>query len=98
VAGDTVKESVRPELISPLVLKLTHEGNEENGGLFEVGAGWFAKLCWGKTMGGRLDYTQNITVDDVESIWDQVIDFSKSEHPHSQASASKTPFAPIMKG
>ena len=42
-------------------------------------------------MGGRLDFKQDITVDDVEMIWDQVVDFSQSEHPRSTTEAGKTP-------
>lgn len=86
-------EMIRPELVAPLVLKLCHENSTENGGLFEVGAGWFAKLRWERAMGGRLDSSQQITVDDVESIWDQVVDFNQSEHPRNVREAGKTPLA-----
>ena len=41
-----VLENIKPEFVAPLVAFLCHESSEENGGLFEVGAGYVAKLRW----------------------------------------------------
>ncbi len=41
-------EQLKPEYIVPLVAFLCHEKTEETGGLFEVGAGWVAKLRWNR--------------------------------------------------
>lgn len=37
-------QELKPELVAPLVAYLCHESSTENGGLFEVGAGWVAKV------------------------------------------------------
>ena len=44
-------------------------------------------------MGGMLDYKQEITVDDLEAIWDEVVDFSQSEHPRHVGEAGKTAYS-----
>jgi 3-hydroxyacyl-CoA dehydrogenase/3a,7a,12a-trihydroxy-5b-cholest-24-enoyl-CoA hydratase len=89
--NEAIAKKVRPEYVSPLVLKLCHESSTENGGLYEAGAGWFAKLRWERARGGKLDVGRDISVDDLEQIWGEVVDFSKSEHPRSTAEAGKTP-------
>ena len=43
--------------------------------------------------GGMLDYKQEITVDDLEAIWDEVVDFSQSEHPRHVGEAGKTAYS-----
>ena len=86
-------EMSRPSLVAPLVLKLCHENSSDTGGLYEVGLGWFAKLRWERSMGGMLDYKQEITVDDLEAIWDEVVDFSQSEHPRHVGEAGKTAYS-----
>lgn len=43
--------SLSPAMIAPLVAYLCHDTTEENGSLFECGAGWFGKLRWERTRG-----------------------------------------------
>ena len=42
VLSDMV-DALKPEFVSPIVVYLSHDSCEETGGLFEVGAGFFAK-------------------------------------------------------
>jgi 3-hydroxyacyl-CoA dehydrogenase/3a,7a,12a-trihydroxy-5b-cholest-24-enoyl-CoA hydratase len=41
-----VLENIKPEYVAPLVAFLCHDSCEETGSLFEVGAGYVAKLRW----------------------------------------------------
>ena len=41
-----VLDNIKPEYVAPLVAYLVHDSCEENGGLFEVGAGYVTKLRW----------------------------------------------------
>lgn len=38
-----------PEFVAPLIVYLCHESCQETGSLFEVGAGFVAKLRWQRT-------------------------------------------------
>jgi hypothetical protein len=38
--------NLKSAYIVPLVAYLSHETCEENGSVFELGAGWIAKLRW----------------------------------------------------
>jgi len=77
---DLVKE-LKPEYVAPLVAYLCHESCTENGQLFEVGAGWIAKLRWERTEG--LFLGTDITPETVAKNWDKVNDFTNSSHPTS---------------
>lgn len=46
-----VLANLSPKMIVPLVAYLCHASTEENGSLFEAGAGWFGKLRWERTKG-----------------------------------------------
>ena len=72
---------LKPEYISPLVAWLCHEDCEETKGLFEVGAGYMAKLRWERTLGHAFKLGQAISIEDVANKFDKISDFSKSEHP-----------------
>ena len=41
-----VVEMLKPDYVAPFVAYLCHESSNENGGLFEVGAGYIAKHRW----------------------------------------------------
>jgi 3-hydroxyacyl-CoA dehydrogenase/3a,7a,12a-trihydroxy-5b-cholest-24-enoyl-CoA hydratase len=74
-------DALRPEDVSPLVAYLCHESCEENGGLFEVGGGYFAKLRWERAEGQTFRLGRPISVEHVASSWGKVTDFSRTTHP-----------------
>jgi 3-hydroxyacyl-CoA dehydrogenase/3a,7a,12a-trihydroxy-5b-cholest-24-enoyl-CoA hydratase len=76
-----IVDQLKPELVSPLVAWLCHESCEENGGLFEVGGGFMAKLRWERTEGKTFKLGRPLTIDAVQAAWGEVTDFSKATHP-----------------
>src|SRR5262249_17894439 len=102
IAGSRLTATVRPEELlaalkpqyaSPLVSYLCHESSQENGGVFELGAGWFARLRWQRTKGVALPISRAITPEDVVQNWQRINDWSDAENPSSTQDA----FAPIAK-
>uniref|UniRef100_A0AAY4DKT1 Peroxisomal multifunctional enzyme type 2 n=1 Tax=Denticeps clupeoides TaxID=299321 RepID=A0AAY4DKT1_9TELE len=75
-------ESLKAEYVAPLVLWLCHEQCQENGSLFEVGAGWIGKLRWERTQGAILRHKdQPMTPESVRDRWDQICDFADATKP-----------------
>lgn len=85
-------DNLKPEAVSPLVAWLCHEDCEETKGLFEVGAGYIAKLRWERTAGHAFPLGRAFTVDDVARKWSAITDFSESTHPSNTNEA----LAPIL--
>ncbi|MDZ4297648.1 MAG: SDR family NAD(P)-dependent oxidoreductase [Moraxellaceae bacterium] len=84
--------NLKPEKVSPLVAWLCHEDCEETKGVFEVGAGYIAKLRWERSLGHAFPLTKEFSLDDLAAKWDQVTDFTESEHPANVNDS----FAPIL--
>ncbi len=74
-------DALKPEYVSPLVAYLCHESSEDNGGLYEVGGGFFAKLRWERAEGHSVRQGRAITPEAVASSWRAITDFSRTTHP-----------------
>jgi (3R)-3-hydroxyacyl-CoA dehydrogenase / 3a,7a,12a-trihydroxy-5b-cholest-24-enoyl-CoA hydratase / enoyl-CoA hydratase 2 len=74
-------ENLKPEYVTPLVAWLAHDECTENGGIFEVGAGFFSKLRWQRTEGKTFKLGREISPESLRGAWEQVTDFSSSTHP-----------------
>uniref|UniRef100_A0A3B3TGD7 Hydroxysteroid (17-beta) dehydrogenase 4 n=1 Tax=Paramormyrops kingsleyae TaxID=1676925 RepID=A0A3B3TGD7_9TELE len=84
-------EALKPEYVAPLVLWLCHDQCQENGGVFEVGAGWVGKLRWERTPGAVLQSrSQPMTPEAVRDRWDQICDFRNAVKPTSIQEALNT--------
>ncbi|XP_074527181.1 peroxisomal multifunctional enzyme type 2 [Halichoeres trimaculatus] len=76
--------SLKPEYVAPMVLWLCHEQCQENGGLFEVGAGWIGKLRWERSQGRTVrQKNQPMTPEAVRDQWDKICDFTDATKPNS---------------
>ncbi|XP_068167284.1 peroxisomal multifunctional enzyme type 2 isoform X2 [Antennarius striatus] len=76
--------SLKPEYVAPLVLWLCHEQCQENGGLFEVSAGWIGKLRWERTRGQIVRQKNKPMVPEaVRDQWDKICDFTDATKPKS---------------
>lgn len=73
-------DALKPDYVVPLVAYLAHESCEETGGLFEVGAGYFAKLRWERTIGKSYKFSE-ITPENIAKDWEEITDFSKFDNP-----------------
>ncbi len=91
-------EALKPEYVSALVAKLAHESNEDTGGLYEVGGGFFAKLRWERSEGKTFRLGRNITPEDVDSAWKDISQFEKTTHPGSVAESMQPIMANVEAG
>jgi len=84
----TMVEALKPDYVAPLVAYLAHEDCEEAGSIFEVGAGWIAKLRWQRTQGAFFDLSKEFTVEDVAARIDEIGDFDNDEVEYPDTTAS----------
>ncbi|NGY04273.1 peroxisomal multifunctional enzyme type 2 [Solimonas terrae] len=101
IAGSRLTETIlppeliaalKPEYVSPLVAWLCHERCKDSGGIYEVGAGYHARLRWERTRGQHFR-ARPFSVEELAAKWDKVGDFTQAEHP-----AGASAIAPILEG
>jgi (3R)-3-hydroxyacyl-CoA dehydrogenase / 3a,7a,12a-trihydroxy-5b-cholest-24-enoyl-CoA hydratase / enoyl-CoA hydratase 2 len=85
-------DALKPEYVSPLVAYLCHDSCEHNGGLFEVGGGFFGKLRWERAAGHMVRVGRDVTPEDVRRAWPAIVSFERSTHPQTVADSIQ----PIM--
>ncbi|XP_043567448.1 peroxisomal multifunctional enzyme type 2 [Chiloscyllium plagiosum] len=91
-------DALKPEFVAPLVIWLCHEKCEENGSLFEVGAGWIGKLRWERTLGATVrQKDQQMTPEAVRDSWDQICDFENATKPKSNKESISTLYEVLNK-
>ena len=78
-----ILKNLKPEFVAPFVMYLCHESTRETGGLFEVGAGFAAKLRWERTKGAIFKADETFTPGSVAAKWNQINDFNGANHPLS---------------
>jgi 3-hydroxyacyl-CoA dehydrogenase/3a,7a,12a-trihydroxy-5b-cholest-24-enoyl-CoA hydratase len=78
-----VFDALKPEYVSPLVAYLCSEESDTTGGLYEVGGGLYSSLRWERTAGKVFRLGREVTPESIQSGWEQINDFSKTEHVNS---------------
>jgi 3-hydroxyacyl-CoA dehydrogenase/3a,7a,12a-trihydroxy-5b-cholest-24-enoyl-CoA hydratase len=81
ISSPEMVAALKPEHVVPLVMRLCAPANGETGGLFEVGAGWMAKLRWERARGVAFNPAAPISAEMVDAAWERLADFTDAEHP-----------------
>ncbi|KAH8701106.1 peroxisomal hydratase-dehydrogenase-epimerase [Talaromyces proteolyticus] len=82
---DTVRSTLGPEAIAPVIAVLAHISNKETGSIFETGGGDVAKLRWERASGALLRTDETLTPSAILHRWNEVVDFRKPEFPKGGA-------------
>jgi 3-hydroxyacyl-CoA dehydrogenase/3a,7a,12a-trihydroxy-5b-cholest-24-enoyl-CoA hydratase len=98
VMPQEIVDALKPEFVVPLVVKLCDENSSETCGLFEVGAGFIAKLRWERTQGVNFGISGEFTAEDVLAAWGQITDFTDATHPADIGEANKPVFTNLKAG
>lgn len=93
VAGSRITETVlpadlidklKPDYVAPFVAFLCHENCSENGSIYEVGAGYGAKVHWERSSGALLKVDHpSFSPAAVQSVINEITNFDKPQYPNS---------------
>jgi len=81
--------ALKPDYVAPLVSYLTHESCTETGGIFEVGAGFVAKVRLQRTKGVYFSNDKELTPEQIRDSFKDIVDFSSgATNPTSTSEAT----------
>ena len=75
--------SLKPELVTPLVIRLCHESNAVTGELFEIGGGFVAANRWQQSNGAIFDPNDPLSAEMIDAVWSDILDFSDPRSPRT---------------
>lgn len=81
VLPENVLAALKPELVTPIVIVLSHEASDVTGRLFEVGGGWVSETRWQQTEGIFFDH--EFEAEDLLARWDDVTSFAMARNARS---------------
>ncbi|NRB37658.1 MAG: SDR family oxidoreductase [Pseudomonadales bacterium] len=84
---DEYRKQMKPELVSPLAAFLCHEDCNENGSLYEVGAGWYGKVRWQRSDGLALPPGEEVSIADIANNWQTINSFEQAHFPQDNVEA-----------
>lgn len=73
-------KALKPEYVSPLVQYLAHEQCNESGGVYEIGAGWIAKVRFQRSKGVAIP-PESLSADAIAKQIQAIGDFKESSYP-----------------
>jgi (3R)-3-hydroxyacyl-CoA dehydrogenase / 3a,7a,12a-trihydroxy-5b-cholest-24-enoyl-CoA hydratase / enoyl-CoA hydratase 2 len=71
-----VVEALKPDFVAPFTAYLAHDSCQENGALYEVGAGYIAKQRWQRSEGYQFD-VEKLSPEVIRDQWAAVNQFDK---------------------
>ena len=77
--------NLKPDWMVPLVAVLLHKNAQENGAIFEVGAGHVAKIRWERAKGQLLKADDSYTPGAILKRWDEISNYKGAEYPTGPA-------------
>lgn len=84
--------ALKPEYVAPLVAYLCHESSMTTGEVFEVGAGWAARVRWQRAKGLFLPLDAAVTPEAIADQWAAVEGFDDPVYPETPMDS----FAPVV--
>jgi 3-hydroxyacyl-CoA dehydrogenase/3a,7a,12a-trihydroxy-5b-cholest-24-enoyl-CoA hydratase len=97
VAGSRMTETImpakvvaalKPDYVAPLVAFLCHESNTSTGGIYEVGAGFVAKVRLQRSQGAAFTIDKELTPEVIRDGWKEVVDFTNATNPTTMNEAT----------
>lgn len=83
-------ETLKPDLIAPVVAFLCHEDCDSNGDIIEAAGGWAGKYRWQRSQGALLmkHLSQGVSIESVRDNWSKIIEMEGGDFPTSNQEAT----------